>query len=106
MSEDINSKKVIVFTKETRAAPYGEDVDLLGDSPGGVTTVGTLRASIGELLPGLQAIIEDVKAKAATAGLQEVTVALGVNAKGTVGFLGTGTELGGTATLTLKFQTK
>jgi hypothetical protein len=106
MSDDIDSKRVIVFTKDTRAAPYSDDLDLLGDSPGGVTTVGTLRASIGELLPGLDAIIKDVKAKGAAAGLEEVTVALGVNAKGSVGVLGTGTEVGGTATLTLKFKTK
>jgi hypothetical protein len=69
-----------------------------------VTTVGALRESINSFMPGLGAIIDDVKEKALAAGLKEVSVALGVNAKGTIGFLGTGTELGGTASTTLKFE--
>jgi hypothetical protein len=55
-------------------------------------------------MPGLGAIIADVKGNAAALGLSEVSVELGVNAKGTVGFLGTGAELGGNSTLTLKFK--
>jgi hypothetical protein len=35
--------------------------------------------------------------------LQEFTVALGIDGKGRVGFLGTGAEAGASATLTLKF---
>ena len=34
----------------------------------------------------------------------EVTVALGVNATGKIGFLGTGAQMGGTASLTLTFK--
>jgi hypothetical protein len=97
---DIDDTAIVIFSSDSRG---GRELDLLGDSPGGVTTVGALRRNLGELLPGLGAIIADVKDKGAAAGLSEVSVALGVNAKGTVGFLGTGTELGGDATLTLKF---
>jgi hypothetical protein len=52
----------------------------------------------------LEGIIESLKATAKDSGLTEVTVAVGLNAKGAVGFLGTGAEAGGSATLTLKFS--
>jgi hypothetical protein len=105
MNGDVNSQQVIVFTRETaQEAPGG--LESLGGSSGGVTTVGALRESIDALLPGLDAIISDIKAKAAAAGLEDVTVALGINAKGRIGFLGTGSEIGGTASLTLKFKVK
>lgn len=39
-------------------------------------------------------------------GLKTVSVAVGVNGKGQVGFLGTGAEIGGSATLTLTFEVK
>jgi hypothetical protein len=32
MSADVDSQKVIVFTKETRKTPHGQDLDLLGGS--------------------------------------------------------------------------
>jgi hypothetical protein len=51
---------------------------------------------VRDLLPSLSA--------AGQYGLGEVEVAVGINGKGQVGFLGTGAEVGGTATLTLKFQ--
>jgi hypothetical protein len=98
---DIDDTKVVIFSSDSKG---DHDFDLLGDSPGGVTTVGALRSSLGEFLPGLGAIIADVKSNAAALGLSEVSVALGVNAKGKVGFLGTGAELGGNSTLTLKFK--
>ena len=37
-------------------------------------------------------------------GLKSVSVAVGINGKGQVGFLGTGVEVGGSATLTLLFE--
>ena len=58
--------------------------------------MGALRASLGDFMPALGAMLEDVKAKAKDMGLQEVSIALGINAKGKVGFLGTGAEAGGT----------
>jgi hypothetical protein len=48
--------------------------------------------------------MSDVKEAAVALGLQEVSVSLGINAKGKIGFLGTGSELGGEASLTLKFK--
>jgi hypothetical protein len=105
MNANINDQEVVIFSRDAERMPYGKGADLLGDSPGGVTTVGRLRKSFGDLMPGLGAIIEDAKAQAAGLGLREVSVALGVNAKGTVGFLGTGAEAGGTASLKLVFKT-
>lgn len=52
--------------------------------------------AVRDLLPSVQ--------QAGAYGLKSVDVAVGINAKGQVGFLGTGAELGGTATLTLKFE--
>ena len=104
MTADVDSRQVVIFSSDGERKPYDDELDLLGGSPGGLTTVGTLRKSIGEFMPGLGAILEDVKAKARGQGLTQVSVALGVNAKGTVGFLGTGAEAGGTASLTLKFK--
>jgi hypothetical protein len=105
MNADIDSQKVVIFSSETKRTPSSKGADLLGDTPGGVVTVGTLRKSVAELMPGLGAIIEDLKGKAGALGLKEVSVALSVNAKGTVGFLGTGTEIGGTASMRLQFKT-
>jgi hypothetical protein len=104
MTDALDSEQVVIFTKETKLQPYAPGLDLLGDSSGGVVTVGALRTSIDRFMPALGVIIADVKAKAAEVGLEEVSVALGVNAKGTIGFLGTGAEMGGTASLTLKFK--
>ena len=106
MTNELDSQEVVIFTKEAKPQPYSPGLDLLGGSPGGVTTVGALRSSLDSFMPALGVIIADVKAKAAEAGLEEVSIALGVNAKGTVGFLGTGAEMGGTASLTLKFKIK
>lgn len=97
----IDDTEVVIFSSDSKD---NVDFDVLGDSPGGITTVGALRSSLGEFMPGLGAIIAEVKGRSATMGLSEVTVALGVNTKGTVGFLGTGAELGGNSTLTLKFK--
>jgi hypothetical protein len=104
MTDTLDSQQVVIFTKEVKHQPYEPGLDLLGDSSGGVATVGALRASLESFMPALGVIIADVKEKTKAAGLEEVSVALGVNAKGTVGFLGTGAEMGGTASLTLKFK--
>jgi hypothetical protein len=103
MSEAIDEHKVLVFTGGEVSAT-GNDWDLLGDTPGGVTTVGALRLSVREFMPGLGAVMNDVKETAVALGLQEVEVALGINAKGKIGFLGTGSEVGGDASLKLKFK--
>jgi hypothetical protein len=102
MSQSVDSQEVIVFTPGSTPDPT--EADLLGDSPGGVTTIGKLRESLSTLLPGLNTIIADAKDAAAASGLQEVSVALGISAKGSIGFLGTGTEVSGTASITLKFK--
>ena len=104
MNEPIDKQAVIIFTPGVEHGPYSADADLLGDSPGGVTTIGTLRDNLSTLLPGLSTIITDIKEKAVSSGLQEVSLALGISAKGSIGFLGTGSEVSGTASITLKFN--
>jgi hypothetical protein len=103
MVEAINQQKVLIFTGG-KATAKREDLDLLGGSPGGVATVGALRESLQEILPVLGALMTDIKEAAIKQRLEEVSVSLGINGKGKIGFLGTGSEVGGEASLTLKFK--
>jgi hypothetical protein len=57
---------------------------------------------LGERYRGLDATM----GSAGNYGLKTVQVAVGINGKGQVGFLGVGGEIGGTATLTLTFKNK
>lgn len=63
-----------------------------------------LKKNLDEMGPAIDGVVDAVKSAAAAKGLSEITLAIGINAKGKVGFLGTGSEVGGTATLTLKFS--
>ena len=104
MVKFIDERKVLIFTGGEASIAAGRDLDLLGDTPGGVTTVAVLRASVQEFMPALGAIMKELKQAAVGHGLEEVSVSLGINAKGKIGFLGTGSELGGDASLSLKFK--
>ena len=64
----------------------------------------SLNANVAQLGPAIASLVSELKTTAKDAGLTEVTLALGVNGKGTVGFLGTGAEMGGNATISLKFK--
>lgn len=103
MVEARDEQEVLIFTGG-KGSLIGRDLDILGGTGGGVVTVGALRASVKEFMPALGAVMNDVKEAAVALGLEEVSVSLGINAKGAIGFLGTGSELGGEATLTLKFK--
>ena len=104
VGEKIDLQRVIIFSGEAKSAP--DDFDLLGIQPGGAVTVAALRENFGSFMPALELIIKDVRTAGAKSGLTEVSIALGIDAKGKVGFLGIGTEAGGNATLTLKFSVK
>jgi hypothetical protein len=58
---------------------------------------------VDELRQNMDAFLDSLKN---TAGMKltEVTVAVGINATGKIGILGTGAEAGGDATLTLTFE--
>jgi len=92
------SKQVLVFSGS------GNDFDLLDENRQIALPVSELRDNLAEFMASLQELLPAADKTAAGLGLKSVTVAVGINGKGKVGFLGTGVEVGGSATLTLTFE--
>ena len=103
-----NQQDPVMFTV------FGEDTadeghsGLLGNKKGRKTEsseipVETLRKNLRQFLESLDDVIP-VSTVQGGYSLQEFEVAVGVDGKGTVGFLGTGVEVGAMASLTLKFR--
>jgi|GEM_PF-6252439 len=92
------SREVFVFTKG------GDDFDLLDEKRRVALPVEELRKNLEDFMGSLRDILPAASNTAAGIGLKTVTVAVGINGKGQVGFLGTGVEVGGSATLTLTFE--
>jgi hypothetical protein len=66
--------------------------------------VDTVKKNLREFLGALDEMLPTVDQGQRGYGLDSFTVAVSINGKGQVGFLGTGGELGGAATLTLSFK--
>jgi hypothetical protein len=66
--------------------------------------VDTIRKNLGDFLACLDQILPDGDTPKKGYGLDSFEVAVSIDAKGQVGFLGTGAEVGGSATLTLSFK--
>lgn len=97
------SDKVFIFSSEH--TDPSNDVSLMGDkAPLGSVDLAVLKSRLEDMRPALIGVVDSLKTSVKDKGLTEVTVAIGINAKGAVGFLGTGAEAGGSATLTLKFN--
>ena len=94
----MSDRKVIVFSG------HGEDFNLLDEKRISSLPVDDLRKNLEEFMISLKEMLPAVAAPSAGLGLKSVSVALGINAKGQVGFLGTGAEVGGSATLTITFE--
>ena len=82
----------------------GDEVELLDEQRKSVLPVDMLSRNLAEFMSALQDILPAADKTASGMGLKSVAVAVGINGKGQVGFLGTGTEVGGSATLTLTFE--
>lgn len=78
--------------------------DLLDDKRQVRLRVEDLRSSMAELLDNLADIVPAEPEKPGGIKLKTVTVAVGISGKGQVGLLGTGVEVGGSATFTLTFD--
>jgi hypothetical protein len=63
-----------------------------------------LQNNLQDFISSLQNILPAADKPISGLGLKGVSVAVGINGKGKVGFLGTGAEVGGNATLTLTFE--
>lgn len=93
-----DARKVIVFTGEVT------DFDLLDEKRKVELPTADLRKNLDEFMAALKDILPAAENSKTGLGLKTVCVALGINGKGQVGFLETGTEVGGSATLTLTFE--
>jgi hypothetical protein len=60
-------------------------------------------ASFMQTFDGLKSVFEKVELSIGSLGLDSIEVALSVSAQGTVGILGTGTSVTGTASITVRF---
>jgi hypothetical protein len=79
-------------------------VDLLGDVHQAKLPVTELRKNLDAFMLALKDMLPSVDSAGSGFGLKSLSVAVGINGKGQVGFLGTGAEVGGDASLTLTFE--
>ncbi|WP_316226746.1 hypothetical protein [Bradyrhizobium sp. SZCCHNS3052] len=91
-------KTIAVFTNSAG------DFKLLSEKNKVELPVEDLRRSLDEFMASFSEILPAADKPPAGLGLKTISVALGINGKGQVGFLGTGVEVGGSATLTLTFE--
>jgi hypothetical protein len=96
--------EVIVFANaDVKAAQKG-----LLDSQRGVVSsqlpIATIKNNLDNFLASLNQMLPDADSPKKGYGLDGFEVAVSIDAKGQVGFLGTGAEVGGSATLTLSFK--
>ena len=98
-SENNNSPETIfIFTKK-------DDFGLLDESGRGTALpVEELRRNLEAFTKALQSLIPAAESVGRGLVLKELEVAVGVDGKGRVGFLGTGVDVGAQATITLKFN--
>ncbi|MEP6018885.1 MAG: hypothetical protein ABJ251_10450 [Paracoccaceae bacterium] len=97
-----DGERVLIFSSEKTT--MNDDYSLMGGETVGAVEVEELIGNFAKIQPTVNSLIERAKDASSDGSLQEVTVSLGINAKGAVGFLGTGAEIGGSATLTLKYK--
>jgi hypothetical protein len=93
-----DNRTVIIFSKSDSG------FDLLDEKRKVELPVHELRKNLEEFMTSLQEILPAADKPATGLNLKSITVAVGINGKGQLGFLGTGVEVGGSATLTLTFQ--
>lgn len=93
-----DDQKIVIFTKNA------DEFELLGEKNKVELPVADLRRNLDEFMGALKDILPAAEKPAVGLGLKTISVALGINGKGQVGFLGTGVEVGGSATLTLTFE--
>jgi len=98
MSTSEGPETVVIFSK-------GDAFNLLGDgSRGTKLPIEELRTNLDAFTRSLQTLLPAVADAGGGFALKEVKVAVGIDGKGHVGFLGTGVEVGAQATITLTFN--
>lgn len=99
----MSDNSVLVFSSEN--SDPSKNLNLMGDGNSlSSVELGKLKKNVRDMQVSIDELIDEMKSSGKSKGLEEVTVAVSVNAKGAVGFLGTGAEAGASATFTLKFK--
>jgi hypothetical protein len=93
-----DSRKVLIFSGA------GGSFELLDEKRQVALPVDELHNNLKDFIASLHEILPTSENATTGLGLKTVSVAVGINGKGQVGFLGTGVEVGGSATLTLTFE--
>lgn len=93
-----DAKTVLVF------AGAASNFELLDDQRQSVLPVAELRRNLAAFMDSLKDMLPADAEAAAGMRLEEVTVTVGIDGKGKVGFLGVGAEVGGNAALALTFK--
>src|SRR6478672_7581931 len=94
------SPKILVFSNVASGSNFG----LLDEKRQIALPVDELRNNLADFMAALQEILPAADKTAAGMGLKSINVSVGINGKGKFGFLGTGVEAGGSATLSLTFE--
>jgi hypothetical protein len=98
MSVSQSPDTIVIFSK-------GDAFALLdGGSRGTSLPVDELRANLDAFTKSLQTLLPAISDAGSGFGLKTVEVAVGIDGKGHVGFLGTGVEVGAQATIKLTFS--
>jgi len=93
----VEPETVIIFAKK--------DLGLLDETGRGTALpVAELRKNLETFTKALESLLPAVQSAGGGFGLKELEVAVGIDGKGHVGFLGTGVDVGAQATITLKFN--
>ena len=101
MATKSSENRVVIFTAPRQAARAAKLAAVnVGESE---IDAATVRQNVEEFVRLAESLVP-ASARPGGSRLTEYTIQAGINAKGKVGFLGTGTEVGVTATLTLKFS--
>jgi hypothetical protein len=91
MSEE---RSVLIFAGEDQSAA---EFELLDENRKSYLPVSQIKANLRDFMQSLADILPTAETASGGYSLEGFTVAVGINGKGQVGFLGTGGELGGTA---------
>ena len=98
MSSSVPPDTVVIFSK-------GDAFGLLeGGTRGTALPLDDLRRNLDAFTKSLQTLLPAVADAGGGFGLKTVEIAVGIDGKGHVGFLGTGVEVGAQATITLTFS--
>ncbi|MEM8971060.1 MAG: hypothetical protein AAGD43_03240 [Pseudomonadota bacterium] len=92
---------VLIFSSDD----YDHELELMSSNEkAGAVPLGELQRNIEEFGPAINGVVDKLTEAAKPNGLTTIAIKIGLNAKGKVGFLGNGAEIGGDASITLTFS--